>query len=111
MSLQPIRIGDTFIRTYKVFAPDGVTPVNLSGYAVSWHLKSEFAAELSFTESSGLTVTDATGTIEIELTPAQTATFTASMAATSWIEYLDGTGEVLSRYQRAERVMPQSQVR
>lgn len=102
VKLQPIRIGDTFDRTYRRKLADG-SPFILTGLSVTFNLKIG-ATTHAFTTSNGLTVTPLTGNITVHLTTLQTALFTPDSAANSYLEFTDAQHNVVTRAHRLERV-------
>lgn len=101
-NLQPIRIGDTFRRTYTRKNPDG-SPLDLTGLSHTWNLKT--ATKLfTFDETHGVTVTPLLGKIVVDLTTAQTVLFPRDTAAHSYLEVEDGV-DTYTRARHRERVL------
>jgi hypothetical protein len=74
----PCHQGDTF--TYQFQVSQGTTAVNtpkdFTGYVFTGKVKSKSGTILiALAEGTGITITDLTGTVTMELTPAQTLTF------------------------------------
>lgn len=69
-----IQKGATWNRVVYWNNPDG-TPINLSGYSAKFQVSSSFGGStaLELTSGSGITITGASGKIELKATAAQTA--------------------------------------
>jgi len=87
-----IRRGDTF-NPYIILKVSG-TARNLAGYTATcvFYSKTTATTVFSLTESSGLTVTDALGKIQLNLTDEQTATVNQDLLSFK-IELESGSGE------------------
>lgn len=105
--LKPIRIGDLFQRTVRRKNPDG-SAMDLSGLTHTFKIRIKDTIH-SFAEGDGLTVTAATGVIDIELTSLQTAEFEPDYHARSYFEVNDGT-DVYTRCRLAERVLTREDI-
>ncbi|MEA5034237.1 hypothetical protein [Cloacibacillus evryensis] len=64
--------GETYSGEVQLFGPDGVTPIDLTGYTVSAYL---WNGDTLSVDGQACMVTPATGKIEINFTAAQTAAF------------------------------------
>ncbi len=120
--LEPIRIGDTLIRTYTFYAPlpqnewanadipepDITSPIDLDGYTVTWNLRNGSTLH-TYGTSDGLTVTTATGTVAVQIDEAVTALYTRDRANNSYLELTDGSDNVISRAQLRELVIRQDE--
>ncbi len=113
VTLNPIRVGDTFTRTYQLFNPvEPVTdppvinessPVDLSNIGISFHLKIDNAL-YSYAAAENVIVTPLIGKIEIKITDEQTAVYNASRNVHSYVEF-DRGGDITSYLQQAETVI------
>ncbi len=113
--LKPIRIGETFQRTYRFYNPvtpptdpptlDLASPINLTGLTVVFVLKNGSTIN-TYTTATGLTVTPLSGLVTIELEAPQTALLKRNQSENvSYMQFTDTTGNVYVRSRRKEKVL------
>ena len=117
-TVDPIRIGDTLEREYRIYNPkpenewanplvpeaDLTDPANLTGITITFHLQ-DAGTLYSYATGSGVTVTPLTGTINIELEAAQTALLKTDLKAESYLKFVYSGGNEKTKYHQNERIV------
>jgi len=120
--LNPIRIGDTLIRTYRLYNPlpenewadpnipeaDEDNPINLTGCTVEWHLRND-GATLTYGTGTGVTVTPLTGTVAIEIETDVTETWVRDRTGNSYLNIIDTASNETSKCHQREVVLRQDE--
>lgn len=101
--LAPIRIGETFQRTYLFKNPDE-SPIDLSNIDISFCLRHGLAVA-KFESTEGVVVTPLLGKIEVELEADQTEELGVDRAAVSYLEFEYPDGNVKTKCRRAEQIL------
>lgn len=114
-TLEPIRIGDTLIRSYAFYAPvadtypavaDTDEPIDLTGVTVSFHIKNGSTLR-SYAEGDGVTVTPLTGLVEIELETEDTSLLKPDLKAETYLKFVYPGGNVKTKAHQREMIIRQ----